>query len=133
MSSGGLIYRLSISIAAMDVLSLGSPLHSEIGALLLAPVAIDHPDIAMMARRCDWHPQFEESSTAVAISHFHQLSGFSLIFFTVDLSFTAKKKGGSTWIGVVLVHQNGSKHCGPYAPLPSININSKAGPICHIK
>jgi len=59
LSTGGLIYRFSISIAAMDVLSLGSPLHSEIDAFLLAPVAIDHPDVATMARRCDWHSQFD--------------------------------------------------------------------------
>jgi len=68
-----------------------------------------------MARRCDWHPQFDLFTAASLISHFHHLSE-SIFNLESDISFTAEKKGGSACLDMVLVRQNEGLSTGLHAP-----------------
>ena len=63
---------------------------------------------------------------------FTHLSGFSVIFNSAS-SFSLRKKGGSVFIGLVLVHQSGSARFGSRAPTLNEGNDLSTGPICQIK
>ena len=92
LSLGCLIYRDWVWFCSTHLQSLGSALHSKIGAFLLASASINHSGVSMSSRRHDLLLQFEGLAVASSILHFYSFIGFNFLISIWFLLFTEEER-----------------------------------------